>query len=206
MGNEGPATRANFLTHRVGTITLWSSLLSCSSEVYASPVRDGCKMLCKLQCTTQLWGFYFFPLNVYCHHYLHNQSKRENTQIGRRVEGWFRTRHRFRNLVEHRIGGACSAFGARDPKGVEQRGVIESSVMAHRDCYPQREPEDRGYQPTESTVARVHQEFVQSMKLGCRLHRLSHLTPKDAHKGNSKCGLFSMRVPISYSLVSHTRS
>lgn len=43
-------------------------------------------------------------------------------------------------------------------------------MMVSRDHYPQRELENRGYLPTERTVATVHQDFIWRMKLECRPH------------------------------------
>lgn len=48
--------------------------------------------------------------------------------------------------------------------------VIESQMMVSRDHYPQRELENRGYLPTERTVATVHQDFIWRMRLECRPH------------------------------------
>lgn len=110
MGREGLATQASFLTYKVCIVTLICLVLSTSREIMNLQwdLSVKCIVNYKAQPHLQIFIFLFFFSNLSCHHCLQNRSKRANSQFGRHVEGWFRTWHRFRNLVEHRIGGACS--------------------------------------------------------------------------------------------------
>ena len=150
----------------------------------------------KAQPHLQIFIFLFFFSNLSCHHCLQNRSKRANSQFGRHVEGWFRTWHRFRNLVEHRIGGACSWIWSLISRELSRevwlrvwwwcvetiihRGNVEIEVSC-----PQRK---QGWQST-----RICTENGTWM-LTSRTFTSKDEAQDSVHEGDSTCGLLWMNT------------
>lgn len=141
-----PLRPASLLTCKVCIVTLICLVLSTSREIMNLQwdLSVKCIVNYKAQPNLQIFLFLFFSLTYPVTTAYKIEAKERTHSLSGMWKADLEHGIDLEILLNTELVGHAVEYGAWDLRRVEQRGVIESSMMVRWDRYPQREHGDRG--------------------------------------------------------------